>query len=85
MTKKPEMYHNVINKEIKNNMMVYKSYNNKIDNYSVREKINKIINSNNFIYSKCCLLGALIASSTSALKLSPLIKPISATWPPDSA
>ena len=56
---KPKMYHNKINKEFHNNRLIYTSYdnNNKILNNSnnindIRKKINKIINSNNFIYSK---------------------------------
>ena len=53
MKEKANMYHNVINKKINNNRMVYASYsNNNKSNDNVREKINNIINSNNFIYSK---------------------------------
>lgn len=55
---KPKMYHNKINKEFHNNRIVYTSYDNKtikannLDITDIRNKINRIINSNNFIYSK---------------------------------
>lgn len=57
MNDKPEMYHNVIDKEIHNNKLVYTSYGKEknISEWStndIRKKINDIVNSNNFIYSK---------------------------------
>lgn len=62
MSEKPKMYQNRINKEIHNNKLVYSSFDNDnkinniysevVDSNEIRKKINNIINSNNFIYSK---------------------------------
>ena len=56
---KPKMYQNKVNKEFHNNRLVYTTYdknkvsvNDSININDIRNKINKIINSNNFIYSK---------------------------------
>lgn len=55
MNDKPKMYQNKIDKEINNNKVIYTSYSK--DNYvktniDIRKKVNDIINSNSFIYSK---------------------------------
>ena len=62
MDKKPKMYQNKVNKEFHNNKTVFISYDNDnsisndynkiFDSNIIRNKIDKIINSNNFIYSK---------------------------------
>ncbi len=55
MNDKPKMYHNKIDKEINNNKVIYTSYSNntnKFNTIDIRKKVNDIINSNNFIYSK---------------------------------
>ena len=63
MDKKPKMYQNKFNKEFHNNKTVYASYDNDIvfqneeynkviDSNLIRKKIDEIINSNTFIYSK---------------------------------
>ena len=58
---KPKMYQNRVNKEFHNNKVVYTSfdksnhlekYNEVVDSNEIRKKINNIINSNSFIYSK---------------------------------
>ncbi len=53
MSEKPKMYQNKIVKEIHNNKQVFTSFDrphyNTID---IKKKINMIINSNTFIYSK---------------------------------
>ena len=56
MNEKPVMYHNKILKEINNNRKVYNGL-DKIDKSSLNKKdvikkINDIVNSNNFIYTK---------------------------------
>ena len=58
MSDKPEMYRGNIKKEFNNNRSVYASYDNKdkdkefrlYDTSEVRNKINKIFNSDSFIY-----------------------------------
>ena len=57
MTEKPKMYQNKTNKVIHNNMAVYTSFDKKnelikYDTGDIRKKINDIISSNSFIYSK---------------------------------
>ena len=56
MNDKPKMYQNKISKEINNNRVIYMSNNtdkkSNIGNSDIRKKINDIINSNTFIYSK---------------------------------
>ena len=55
MSDKPEMYKNRINKEFNNNKLIYTSYDkekNILNDIDIRKKIDDIINSNNFIYSK---------------------------------
>ncbi len=57
MNNKPKMYHNIIDKEINNNKLIYTSYdkNQKNDSWSannIREKIDEIVRADNFIYSK---------------------------------
>ena len=62
MEDKPKMYQNKANKEFHNNKTIYTTYNsvdkgnNKyeqiIDSNIIRKKIENIINSNSFIYSK---------------------------------
>ena len=54
MQEKPIMYKNSIKKEIHNNMNIYNGWDNNIiiKNNNIRKKINEILNSDNFIYSK---------------------------------
>ncbi len=57
MKEKPKMYQNKVSKEFHNNKLIYTSfdkYNSDIryDTSDIRKKINDIINSNTFIYSK---------------------------------
>ena len=60
MEDKAKIYQNRVNKEFHNNMKIYTSYNekvvgkdNKITNVSdIRKKINDIVKSDGFIYSK---------------------------------
>lgn len=56
MNEKPVMYHNKIIKEINNNRKVFNSLDkidkSTLDKKDVLKKINDIVNSNNFIYTK---------------------------------
>ena len=63
MENKSQMYQNKVSKEFHNNRLIYASYNKEdnidnknyfkiIDSNEIRKKINAIINSNDFIYSK---------------------------------
>ena len=55
MKDKPIMYKNNIKKEFHNSMNVYNSFEDKkmlYENNNIRKRINMIINSNDFIYSK---------------------------------
>ena len=59
MEDKPKMYQNKVNKEFHNNRTLYTSYSDNYDNSNIvnnlndiRKKINDIIESNSFIYSK---------------------------------
>ena len=72
MKEKPQMYQNRVNKEFHNNKMVYTSFdkNVNIKQYTgdeIRKKINSIINSNSFIYSK--LVHILINNETITRKI----------------
>jgi len=57
MKEKPKMYQNKVAKEFHNNKLIYTSFGNdnfdiRYDTSDIRKKINDIINSNTFIYSK---------------------------------
>lgn len=57
MKEKPKMYQNRADKEFHNNKLIYTSFDKhskelKYDTSDIRKKINDIINSNTFIYSK---------------------------------
>lgn len=56
MNDKPEMFHNKINKEINNNKVIYTSYLKKdtvkFGTDDIRKKVDDIVNSDSFIYSK---------------------------------
>jgi len=57
MSEKPKMYQNKITKEFHNNKKIYTSINehhsfNTLEVDTIRKKINEIVNSNTFIYSK---------------------------------
>ena len=72
MKEKPEMYQNRVNKEFHNNKIVYTSFdkNVRIKQYTgdeIRKKINNIINSNSFIYSK--LVHIVINNETITRKI----------------
>lgn len=77
MDKKPKMYQNKVNKEFHNNKTVFISYDNDnsisndynkiFDSNIIRNKIDKIINSNNFIYSK--LVHIVIGNDTITRKI----------------
>ena len=72
MKEKPQMYQNRVNKEFHNNKIVYTSFdkNVKIKQYTgdeIRKKINSIINSNSFIYSK--LVHIVINNETITRKI----------------
>lgn len=72
MKEKPQMYQNRVNKEFHNNKMVYTSFdkNVNIKQYTsdeIRKKINSIINSNSFIYSK--LVHIVINNETITRKI----------------
>lgn len=78
MDKKPKMYQNKVNKEFHNNKTVYASFGNNgavldsdydkvVDGNIIRNKIDKIINSNNFIYSK--LVHIVIGNDTITRKI----------------
>ena len=73
MEDKPKMYQNRINKEFHNNRIVYTSFdkNNsglyKYDTNDIRKKINDIISSNSFIYSK--LVHIIIGNETITRKI----------------
>lgn len=72
MKEKPQMYQNRVNKEFHNNKIVYTSFdkNVNIKQYTgdeIRKKINSIINSNSFIYSK--LVHILINNETITRKI----------------
>ena len=72
MKEKPQMYQNRVNKEFHNNKIVYTSFdkNVNIKQYTgdeIRKKINSIINSNSFIYSK--LVHIVINNETITRKI----------------
>ena len=57
MKEKPKMYQNKVSKEFHNNKLVYTSFDKQNNDIrygtgDIRKKINEIINSNTFIYSK---------------------------------
>ena len=72
MSNKPKMYQNKVNKEFHNNKLIYMSSSEKDNNYildvtEIRKKINDIVNSNTFIYSK--LVNIVIGSDTIKRKI----------------
>lgn len=77
MDKKPKMYQNKVNKEFHNNKSVYvsyeenntisKDYDKVVDSNIIRKKIDEIVNSNNFIYSK--LVHIVIGNETITRKI----------------
>ncbi len=72
MNEKPKMYQNRITKEIHNNKEMYTSIGgqnnyNKLSITTIKKKINEIINSNTFIYSK--LVHIIINGETIKRKL----------------
>ena len=73
MNEKPKMYQNKIDKEIHNNKLVYTSFEKesvKETNWNItdiRKKINDIINSKTFIYSK--LVNIVIGNDTIKRKI----------------
>lgn len=72
MKDKPKMYQNRVNKEFHNNRLIYMSSNKEDDKNilgisDIRKKINDIIGSNTFIYSK--LVHIVIGNETITRKI----------------
>ena len=68
------MYQNKVSKEFHNNRVIYTSYNNNdnnekkvINTNEIRKKINDIVNSNTFIYSK--MVNIIIGNDTIKRKI----------------
>ena len=72
MKEKPKMYQNKVSKEFHNNKLVYTSFDKQNNDIrygtgDIRKKINEIINSNTFIYSK--LVHIIIGSEVITRKI----------------
>ena len=48
----PNVYAGIIDKEIKNDQEIYSNINRSSNNINIREKINKIFSSTDFVYKK---------------------------------